>query len=561
MSIETAAQFSELWPIIMSYVFAGFTVCMFGVNEFCKSPSPNLAYAKNVIAQASPDELTSERHFLTAWIVYVFGLLVIFAILSATGQYIFPVIATSLKLDPATLKVVLPVVAAFCLVGFMPHIPGLKQLEQWWREFMHRRASIPSRIHAVMEELRPRDFCYDRLSTSSINGLVQFGNPEARLEALHEAFSGGRLSASAENWIFLSGLISAIPIARANAGRRMGARFITRHMEHFNSLSFEHRELKEKLFKDYTPGPVENFNSRCDTNDREIGELLENAKTFIGCIIASRPDEVPLGEALYLYFFNNNRNEAVENKKRDERDILLLSLGLGLLVSFLLVCFVPFLTMLFSASWSKGLPDFPNYGNNLLGWLLGDQFKYAPLLFLALAYRHREISNGRWFSGAQYRVRVVEYGKVFVLVALLTIPFDLVSRSLLWSINGQSVLQQGFVSSTITRCALSPVLISVFAVSTMVIFDKAYRKRRGWIFGVTEGVVAGLICLLAFLFNFVFFTDFNQTPINIDWTKITVFLGVELSFFLTTLAVMRLQSVADPGQALDLSYKEAALQT
>ncbi|NNC01176.1 hypothetical protein HI113_45780, partial [Corallococcus exiguus] len=132
---------------------------------------------------------------------------------------------------------------------FLPNVPGLRLLEQTWREFMHHRASIPRAVNDILDEINSREFSFARLPTAVLGKIIPFGATKGSLDDFKDAVAKQSISVNARNWILASGIMSAVPIAtsEAQASRRIGTRFISHHSEHFDSLRFEYKELKERI--------------------------------------------------------------------------------------------------------------------------------------------------------------------------------------------------------------------------------------------------------------------------------------------------------------------------
>jgi hypothetical protein len=463
----------SIW-VVVAYVFSAFCVFMFGVNEFCKPIScdnyKNDNY-KNVIAQALPFELTSERSFLVAWIVYVFGLLLIFASLSALLKPLLPILVPEWKekiIDEAV-----PILAAFCLIGFLPNIPGLRSLEQWWREFMHRRASIPRAINDVVDEINSREFAYSRLPKMVLDKIIPFADSDQPLVSLKEAVCNDRLSISARNWILASAIMNSIVITKSDgrAVKRISLEFIRRHAEHLNSLFFEYKQLEEEITNRRSSLSIDDLNSCADENFAKIGELLDKAKIFVACLVVSRPPHVRLEEALDCLFFDDTRRSADFSKNHDEQDALVLAFGVGLLFSFLLFAILPFFSPLLPSSLSKGWPSTEAYGQILLSWLT-DQLRYLPIPFLLLSYRHSRIVRNDWFDGKRQGVRELEYAKIFFPALLGSIAIAFLAPMLeIYVIWQKDMPAPEFFRGFQTYYWISPIVISVFSITLIMLLD------------------------------------------------------------------------------------------
>jgi len=554
-------SFSEWASYAAAYLFAGFTVLMFGINEFSKPALSVSGDAKSVIAQAMPNELTSEKDFLQAWVIYIFGLIAIFVLLSLSMQRGVTAFASGLPKGDIPPEA-WPILSAFCLVGFMPNMPMLKQLEQWWRDLMHRSASIPSAVNVIVDELSFRAFAYDFLPPQTLNHIVAFDGSAARLEALKKALGDRSLSNAAENWVLASGIINTLLLIRPGsaATRQLGTRFIGRHTEHFNAMLFDYRDLKEKITAGKPSIPIGKFNDQCDIYQERVADLLYKLKVFVACIIVARPAATSREQAISLLSFTSPNEVVARNKNKDEQDTLILSFGMGPLVAFACAASFPALGPLLGTSQLAGWPTMENYSQNLFAWFITDALRYPIIVFIALLYRHHLILQGRWFFEGRARARELDYAKLFLFVLALSVIVDLCARFL----NFYVITRGPNADRTILECVrgyfnfywLSSVISAVFAMTIVISFDELYRKKIAF-FSLPVLMFLGVLVMLVGVNGYNVYAGGLAQEYRLlgAWLSYAM---IAISFFLLVVVMIRIRMVRQFQQSL--AGREGELQ-
>jgi hypothetical protein len=138
-----------------------------------------------LIAQLLPRYLATHEEYSCALLRYIGSMVGILCAMSVVGPRLLEVLAPSL----ATHAPIAPFIFALILVGVVPAVPWLKEIEWSIRHFWHERAFIPAAAREVADTLGAANFEFDpyiqRVATSpSLRGveLKDFDAPRGSVE-------------------------------------------------------------------------------------------------------------------------------------------------------------------------------------------------------------------------------------------------------------------------------------------------------------------------------------------------------------------------------------------
>src|SRR5688572_25524137 len=108
------------------------------------------------ISQLLPRYLATPEQYSRAMIIYVAAMAGFVVVLSFLGPRVWSLNATGVPDAPDAL----PLFIALVLVGFLPNVPWLQQIELRLRRYAHERAFIPKAARATADRLASAEFNY-----------------------------------------------------------------------------------------------------------------------------------------------------------------------------------------------------------------------------------------------------------------------------------------------------------------------------------------------------------------------------------------------------------------
>jgi hypothetical protein len=137
-------------------------VALFSMTKFGESTIK--VEVDDFIAQLLPRYLTTHEEYSRALLGYMVSMVGILCAMSAIGPRLLDALAPALS----TYAPVAPLGFALLLVGVLPNVPWLQDIERRIRSFWHERAFIPEAGRATAETLRAANFDFSVYRSASV---------------------------------------------------------------------------------------------------------------------------------------------------------------------------------------------------------------------------------------------------------------------------------------------------------------------------------------------------------------------------------------------------------
>jgi hypothetical protein len=185
-SVMSSTPDIEILPIldqtgIISLIFGTTIVALNSLKTFAE---PTIAKEKDKFtSQLLPKYLATKEEYSRALVWYIASMISILFALSALGPRLFDALPAM-----TAFKQTAPLGFALILVGFLPNVPWLRELESSVRHFWHERAYIPEAARAIALTLEACNFDFSKYSavlmSPSMEGIerTDFEMPRESIE-------------------------------------------------------------------------------------------------------------------------------------------------------------------------------------------------------------------------------------------------------------------------------------------------------------------------------------------------------------------------------------------
>jgi len=354
----------------LSLGVGGLIVFLFAMNRFGETP---IGGDDDLIAKFPTKFLATRDEYARAMIVYITTMLVVLVAFSVLGPGVLKIGGYT---PPAAVTPVLPLVVALVLVGVIPKIRYLHEIEHNLRQFARERAYIPATTLAIADRMAAADFDYAPYQERAILALPamagvarsDFARPRGSLE-----YSWARLCVL--SYELHAGKAAAIvgPLGKP--------------------LLKAFEKKRQTLANDVVKSRDQERKGRGDPSADLHGRIREMVRAYhilLACAVRQKLDpgaDVAL-ELGHLGFVREDSHEPVS-----ERGNLIVG-GLGVMAAclFLLVMMAASLSGLWHASLY-----FPTSALDAFIWCLSAVSAHGVAILLADRMRARALARARWY--------------------------------------------------------------------------------------------------------------------------------------------------------------------
>jgi hypothetical protein len=370
-----AFEYSYDLLFILSLLLSILIVMVFAVS---KVNEPTFEKKKDdSITKMLPKELSSRDEYFRALVIYVSLLVLFVVVLSLLGPK--PLSSFGITKAPEA-PAALPIFLTLLLVGLLPSVPLLRELERQFRRFAHERASIPEAARNIVEKLSAADFDFSAYSKLAGSQSVWFRGvtPSDLLS------NRGALEYS---WARLCCLLYAIHDRLGIGG---ASEFAPELFEKYQ-VDLDNIGLKKRAFEGdisrYKAGTL----SSSDDLHHDIRETLRAVYAFLGCAVRLRNSaQSDFEETLKKFGLVLAPTRPVENK-----DIMIVGLGATTLLVFIVVFAASGLPTVFG--WSPSLL-YPVKAMEPYIYSLSTLLAQGSAIFFANAMRSRSMRRDKWLT-------------------------------------------------------------------------------------------------------------------------------------------------------------------
>jgi hypothetical protein len=365
-----------------------------------KFDEPSVAKNDNdFITQFLPRDLASSKEYSYGLLTYVISMLILLAALSALGPPVLKLVGID---APTTSAGAAPLVVALALVGLLPNVPVLKDLELAIRRFAHRRAFIPAAARATAERLTVAKFDFTQYCGREALGSEEMGG------VAPSDFATERGSIE-YNWARLCCLCYALRLREDEEAEALDRNLLKAYRRDVESI-YERRSLLASQIAQFRQHPDDAVLRR--ELRAKIRDSLEKLYILIGCSTRlCGKSRAKVDAVLRAFGFEL---EPVRTEPH-QGDVMIV--GLAVMTGFVLaVCFAA------SEIGKLGLwqpsPDFPTRPYDAFIWSFSTLLTHGVAILTADRIRGAMLRSERWYDADDpLRRPVANYIRIGIVCA------------------------------------------------------------------------------------------------------------------------------------------------
>jgi len=472
MATPTSPEFGLAFPVdqtsVVCLAFGIGIVALVAMKKFEESTIEK--GEDDFIAQLLPKYLATREQYSRALIRYVGSMIAILCALCFVGPRLLEILAPDLK----SYAPVAPLGFALLVVGFLPNVPWLQDVEWRVRRFWHERAFIPEAARATADGLRAANFDFSLymqppvLACPGMRGveLADFQAPRGTIEY---------------GWARLSCLSHELARRRdAGETESLDDEMLDRYARDLDNVASKRRAMEV----DMAQYREQKIRSQFYENDRlrnEIKNALWQLYILLGCaarLKLSRSGDINAAFRTFGFVLGPS------TPPPKNHDLMIVGLTV-MSASLLMLAFASVAAgVLFEENGMWNRSDyFPKDARDPLLWSLSAALTHGVAILSADWMRGRLLRNGQWFVAigrerqpvAANYIRVAFGCAVFGYIALF-----------LWGLTVQP-LTLGFAISTIPF-ALLPAATGAFYGYHLDNVELDQRPSRPWEIGLQSFV-------------------------------------------------------------------------
>jgi hypothetical protein len=383
-------------PTTMVCVALGFViVALYSMKKFEEATVEN--GEDDFIAALLPKYLATRREYSRALIWYISSMVGIFCAMSAIG----PRLLDALPIV-APFKQVAPLGFALLLVGVLPNVPWLQDIEWHVRRFWHERAYIPAAARATADTLRASNFDFSAYkSDAALASPLMRGIERTDFDAPRGSIEYG--------WARLSCLSYELGRRRDDGETEsLDGEMLNRYARDLDNISSKRQALEADVAQ-YRQEKARNSFYENNPLRTAIADALRQLHILLGCAVrlkASRATDIN-GAFRSFGFVLGPSTQPPGNQD-------LIIVGLSVMTASLLM-------LVFAALAAGSLPGlwqpsahFPKDAIQPFMWSLSALLVQGVAIMTADWMRTRLLRKGRWFAvvGAERQPIAANYIRV-----------------------------------------------------------------------------------------------------------------------------------------------------
>jgi hypothetical protein len=377
--------FKATFEFLIALLFSMGVVFVFSMQKFGES---TLARDEDdPTTQLLPKHLATREQYSHALILYVTIMVSLVVVLSLLGPRAFAMGASDVpKADAA-----LPLFGALVLVGALPNVPWLQELEKALRRFAHRRAFIPNGARADATRLKQADFDFSQFCTPEI-----LGSPAMRCV---EAADFGRPRSSLEyNWARLSCLVYQIrEVLNGGTAASLDDELLRSYGKDVDQIVLRRRAMEDDI-GEYRDEKAKNPQHEDDELQRKIMHTLSQLYVLLTCGARLRGGS-DMATALKPFGFR-----LAKQTRPPSENMIVVATTIVAGAAFGATQLAVWLGHLLAGQdlWQKSA-YFPSRSIEPFTWAIPCILTYGAAMIVADKIRARRIGRGTWFGQDQDR--------------------------------------------------------------------------------------------------------------------------------------------------------------
>jgi hypothetical protein len=455
--------------------------------------------SQDYVSPLLPRFLASRDEYVTGLLIYGGAMVLAVSLLSLLNADTFRDIGV---LPKSVTNSAVPLIGALLLIGILPNVPVLQEIEKWLRRYAHERAFIPSSARAMADRLAAADFDFSAYSAQEVllcaemRGVdpADFAMPRRSLE---------------HSWAKLTCVAYELDRRRTSGELdRLDVELLRRYSKHLDSIGAQRRALeadvaqyrKEKMnFAGYTDYALH----------RAIQDALYRLYILIGCAVRLNTDANGTIDTT-LESFGFGLIQATP--KTDSRS---LTIG-AMLLSGALVLIAGFAAVILGRVdlWNVSI-FFPRIWTQPFNDATSSLALIGPAMVAAGLIRTNGLKSGSWFAAANSAQPRRTWAKYAVVAGAGGAAGY--AGSVIWGLAFQKITPEALLLPL-------PYLLLAAAISLSWVYNLDNAKlgtRHSWIFEIAgQSIALGICGFVGAAGSFILLIG-DQAFAAFDWILLT----------------------------------------
>jgi hypothetical protein len=257
----------------LSLAVAALMVCLFASKKF-EEPSVEKS-EDDFLCQLLPRYLATPQEYTKGLIFYVGTLVLTVVVFSLLGPNVFSLGGQNI---PALNYGIMPIFIASVLVGVLPNVPILQEIERRLRRIAHELAYIPAAARAMAEKMASAEFDFGRYNTPGILAT-------AEMEGVNAADFDRPRGTLEYSWARLSCLVYQLKCYRMSGDfENLDGELLQRYAADLDSIEDKRKSLKDEISR-YRAEKLGHAGYTSYPLQRTINSTLRQLYVLLGCAV------------------------------------------------------------------------------------------------------------------------------------------------------------------------------------------------------------------------------------------------------------------------------------
>jgi Protein of unknown function (DUF2384) len=384
---------------IVSFAFGVMIVALNSIKSFAQ---PTLENGEDeFITQLLPKYLATREEYSRALFCYMASMVAILCAMTVLGPRLFDALPPMKQFTQTA-----PLGFALILVGLLPNVPWLRDVEWRVRHFWHERAYIPAAARATADTLRASNFDFSAYKSDAV-----LDSPLMR-EIGQNDFEAPRGSIG-HGWVRLSCLLYELRRRRdAGETKFLDSELLDRYQKDIDSITIKRRALESDIVQ-YRQEKARNKFYDNNQLDRDITDALRQLYILLACAVRLKVNRSSDINATFRSFGFVLEPSPPPSGHQD-----LIIVGLAVMTGSLLALVFAAVVAGSVGLWQPS-PHFPNDAVKPFMWAISALLVQGVAILTADWVRSRLLRRGRWFAVAGQERQAI--GANYIRVALVCV--------------------------------------------------------------------------------------------------------------------------------------------
>jgi hypothetical protein len=372
-------------PTTVVYLVLGtVAIAFYSWEKF--SESTIKAEQDDFVSQLLPRYLATHEEYSRALFWYMASMIGLFFILSAIGPRLLPDLSKDLSKDLSNDAANAPLLVALLMVGVLPNVPLLQNLELGIRRFWHERAFIPGAARAIAETLRAANFDFSAYKSAAVLASPSLrGVASTDFEALRGSIE--------YMWARLSCLAHELERRRdAGETEMFDEEMLDRCSSDLDNITSKRRALEADIALYRQEKARDPFYDNNELRNAIIS-ALKKLYVLLGCAVRLKTSPTADANAAFRSF---GFVLGPSSRPRGNRDLIIVGLT-AMTASLLILAFVALVASSGFGLWQASA-YFLKKPQEPFIWSLSALLVHGVAIMTADWMRMRLLRKGRWFA-------------------------------------------------------------------------------------------------------------------------------------------------------------------